>query len=116
MGQARIAGRLFQVPGGYPGLVLAPKQLETSVEQVVGDLYRITDMRLIALLDEYEGCARQSPRPHEYHREQWVVWPDQSTSNAEVAIKAWVYIYQGNVRRCRPIPSGNFLQQRFNRS
>ena len=111
IGRARTSGALYRVHPNYPGLVLNTGANRAGVlgddEQVVGDVYRITDSALIHKLDEYEGCARHCPRPHEYVRQQVFVRLDASSE----CVEAWTYVYQRNVQRFRRISSGDFLNQ-----
>lgn len=47
---ARVAGRLYRMPAGYPALVP-----EAGVGFVYGELVSDVDERLLVLLDHYEG-------------------------------------------------------------
>ncbi len=67
---------------GYP--VLTP---DAAGERVEGDLFHMRDpAALLALLDVYEGCAPDSPAPHDYLR---VVMSVETTRGAR---RAWLYI------------------------
>ncbi|MCB9691782.1 MAG: gamma-glutamylcyclotransferase [Alphaproteobacteria bacterium] len=51
---ARVAGRLFRMPAGYPALVLLPDD-HPERGFVHGELVSGVDPRLLVLLDRYEG-------------------------------------------------------------
>lgn len=96
---ASMQGRLYDV-GRYPAVVRSAR-LEDGV---IGDLYRLPPSSgLLAWLDDYEGCGPRFARPHEYVREALTV---SALDGAEVV--AWVYLFNRNVRRLRPIPSGDY--------
>lgn len=48
---ARVTGRLYDLPAGYPALVLAGEH------DVFGELVESPGARRLALLDDYEGVA-----------------------------------------------------------
>jgi len=49
---ARVRGRLYHLPAGYPALVLGGDQ------DVHGELVAAPDPRLLQLLDDYEGVGQ----------------------------------------------------------
>lgn len=96
-GQAVLAGRLYMV-SWYPGLV----ETETG-EDVVGNLFWVGDDKdLLAALDRYEGCAPDSPPPHEYSREI-----RQARTDAGL-VPVWVYIFRASTQGLTRIESGDF--------
>lgn len=96
--EAIIAGRLYDL-GPYPGLVL-----EDSGTAVYGELYKILHPNaLLSLLDAYEGCGQDEPRPHDFGRVEATV---RDTSGVDY--RAWVYIYQNQVDPSWLLPSGYF--------
>ncbi|HWV14181.1 MAG TPA: gamma-glutamylcyclotransferase family protein [Cellvibrio sp.] len=102
---AKIRGSLFLVDY-YPGLALeeAIGGDDTS-HWVKGEIYQLENTAQLERLDDYEGCASDSPRPHEYQRRLVeVLLPD------EQVLTVWAYIYIGDLTRLPRIPSGDFLQ------
>lgn len=96
---ATMQGRLYDV-GRYPAVVRS----EHPDDCVVGDLYHLPPSSgLLAWLDDYEGCGPRFARPHEYGREALTVCLPDGTG-----VIAWVYLFKRNVRRLRPIPSGDY--------
>lgn len=81
IGTGRVAGSLSQIDG-YPALT--PGGSERGVE---GDLYRMRDPdAMLATLDIYEGCAPDSPTPHDYRRTIIAVRTEMGER------RAWVYV------------------------
>lgn len=82
--EAIIQGQLYQVIS-YPALI----ESEDPNDKVYGELYKINNANiLLPLLDDYEGCTENYPKPHEYSRKLLPV----SLTTGEI-INAWVYIY-----------------------
>ena len=103
LGPACYRGRLYDL-GTYPGVVPDPDHL------VRGELYalRRTDAsRIFAYLDAYEGCDPQHPEAGEYRRVQDTVALSEGRT-----LSAWLYLYNGDLSRARPIPSGDWLHYR----
>lgn len=98
--KATIKGKLYEIDW-YPGLVLS----DNPDDIVLGEIFRITDEEsLLARLDEYEGCTKDFPEPHEYSREKIsVVTEDGET------VEAWAYIYNWDVYEESRILSGDYL-------
>lgn len=97
-----MQGRLYEIDG-YPVAVLSTG----ADHRVWGELYRIRDReRLFACLDEYEGCAADSPQPCEYLRQRVRILPK---SGGEVI--AWAYLYNQSVTGLREIVGGDYLGQ-----
>jgi gamma-glutamylcyclotransferase (GGCT)/AIG2-like uncharacterized protein YtfP len=99
-GQARFAGRLFDV-GGYPAAVADPG----AAPGVLGELYRLhSPEALWGPLDRYEGCTDGGDPHDEYRREQRrVIRADGSQATA------WIYLYNRPTHRLRAIPGGDYL-------
>jgi len=90
VGKATCGGRLYLIDW-YPGLVEA----EGSQNRVIGELYHIlyNTSEVLKKIDLYEGCAPDSPGPHEYRREKKTV-----TLNDKAQQIAWVYVYLGDTK------------------
>lgn len=100
LGEGVIQARLFEV-AGYPGAVVA----DNPSALVTGEVYRLRQPRIAwPNIDQYEGCAANSPRPHEFVRERYPVRLSDGRQ-----ITAWVYFYQRDVSGLRQIYSGDFL-------
>lgn len=100
MAEASMRGRLYQLDG-YPGAVDSTDFADT----VLGELYRIRRATaLFAILDDYEECSAKFARPHEYRRQQRQI----SLADGR-QFKAWVYLYNWDVRNLPQIVSGDFL-------
>lgn len=97
---ARLRGRLYQVTPRYPGLVLS----EDSDDVALGEIVRMTDPDvLLAILDDYEGCAAHSPKPSEYQRVLTSATFDDGRS-----IEVWTYVYRLPVEEGDRIASGSY--------
>ena len=98
--EASMRGRLFLLDG-YPGAV----DSDDFADNVLGELYRIHKPQpLFAILDHYEECSVKFPKPHEYQR----LVREVRLANGQ-QFKAWVYLYNRDVRHLPQIVSGDFL-------
>ena len=60
LGCGYLRGRLYRVTPRFPGLVLS----EDPGDVAHGEIYRLGDPdALLALFDDYEGCAPHTPSP-----------------------------------------------------
>jgi gamma-glutamylcyclotransferase (GGCT)/AIG2-like uncharacterized protein YtfP len=100
VGRATIAGRLYAIVD-YPGLLPA----EGPNDLVIGEVYAFTggEEKLLQL-DDYEGCAPHSPKPHLYTRTRI----NAHLKDDEI-IEAWVYFYNFPVSDNMLILSGDFM-------
>lgn len=90
--RARMRGRLVDL-GEYPGLVSA----RNSDDWVRGEVYALHDpARTLARLDAYEGSAFRRTCA-------------EAVQDCGRKIRAWVYVYEGTIRRGRMIASGDYL-------
>jgi len=81
LGTGWVYGSLSEIDG-YPVL-----KLDGAGARVEGDLFRMHDPdAMLAYLDVYEGCAPDSPTPHDYRRA--VMGVDTPGGRR----RAWVYI------------------------
>lgn len=95
VGPCRVRGALFAL-GWYPGLVVdgdaaegaaATPPVAAPAGLVTGELFRVLDPAVVAVLDRFEGFDPASPDTSEYLRVRVrVVEPD---------LAAWVYAYVG---------------------
>ena len=103
LGRGYINGKLYDL-GNYPGLVLSNNQQK----RVWGEIYHIREENeLFRYLDDYEGCGRHSPRPHEYQRDMVSIHDSE-----EHGLLAWTYLYKRPVRHLPLIPHGDYLYYR----
>ena len=92
-------GELFEI-AGYPGLVYSP-----VMPLVHGELYKIRfPNELFSLLDEYEECSKNHPKPHEYTKK---IIPVTSQSGQD--FNAWAYIYNRQTGDKLKISSANYF-------
>ena len=95
LGPASTRGRLYQI-SWYPGLVPS----NDGTEMVKGELYRLPEpQKSFGWLDEYEAVDSG-----EYRRSVGEVFHKDSL------LKAWMYIYQGNVAACKWLIGGDFKE------
>jgi gamma-glutamylcyclotransferase (GGCT)/AIG2-like uncharacterized protein YtfP len=86
VGPCRVRGSLVAL-GWYPGLVVDDGPGAITAELVAGELFRVVDPAVVAVLDRFEGFDPASPATSEYHRIRLrVIDPD---------VEAWVYVYVG---------------------
>ncbi len=100
VGRATIAGRLYAIVD-YPGLLPA----EEATDLVIGEVYAFTggEEKLLEV-DDYEGCAPHSPKPHLYTRTRI-----NAHLKGDEIIEAWVYLYNYPVSDTMLIRSGDFM-------
>lgn len=119
VGAATYRGKMHRVSGPrgvlvYP--VVVPSENPTDV--VHGELYRLHDRRVLDRLDRYEGCATDSPPPHEYRREvcevklasggPTVSGPVARGPVARSPVEAMLYLFQGSTLALPRIADGVF--------
>jgi gamma-glutamylcyclotransferase (GGCT)/AIG2-like uncharacterized protein YtfP len=104
VGAATYRGKMFRVSGPR-GVLVYPVVIPSDdpADVVHGELYRLIDHRVLDRLDAYEGCAADSPQPHEYRREIAEVTPKNGTAS-----KAMLYVFQGSVAALPRIVDGVF--------
>jgi gamma-glutamylcyclotransferase (GGCT)/AIG2-like uncharacterized protein YtfP len=91
IGEATAGGRLLDL-GRYPGLVEGPGRVH-------GEVYRLDDPELLAVLDREEG--------YNFVRRRALV-----TLADGRRVRAWVYCYRGPRERATPIVDGNYRRAR----
>src|SRR2546426_12172119 len=87
LGKGRVHGRLLDL-GRYPGLV-------DGVGSVRGEIYRLDDPELLAVLDRAEG--------YNFGRRRSTV-----TLASGRRARAWVYRYRGRQEKAVLIPDGDY--------
>lgn len=95
-----VTGQLYQIHD-YPGVI----ESDAVNDRVYGEVYRLTDLAVIRLLDDFEQCSQAFAEPHEYIRKTVIV-----TLSSGEKLKAWAYIYNHPVDPARRIASGHFGQ------
>jgi gamma-glutamylcyclotransferase (GGCT)/AIG2-like uncharacterized protein YtfP len=96
LGRATTPGRLYDL-GPYPGMRAA----RGRSERVVGDVYRVTNPRVLRVLDRYEaGAARDKAR---FVRERCLIKLERGGRRA-----AWVYRYRYSVVGAGRIAGGDY--------
>lgn len=94
-------GKLYEV-NGYPGVVPSAN----ADDQVLGEVYLLKNPgKVLNILDNYEGCTPQFPKPHEYRREQVKI---RLTGNNNIL--AWTYLYNMPVNDLYRIESGDYTR------
>jgi hypothetical protein len=118
VGNDNIAGRLYHL-GSFPGVKLlktgeALRHVGTkeetgeayslpSMPTVHGEVFRIRDVAIVALLDAYEGYDADDPTQGLYNRTQ---------VESETGRMVWVYTYNGPVIADQLIESGDWCKSR----
>jgi len=103
LGEGGFEGRLFDV-GCYPAGVARP----TGGRDVRGELYRVIRPHLLLpILDRFEGRGEDNDQPHLYRREAIEIQLDTGRK-----LRAWVYLYNRDTDRLRPIPGGDYAAYR----
>ena len=97
--QAWVHGRLYDTGFGFPGLVKKKRG------RVYGELYKLSKP-LLATNDQLEGYVPGRAN-NLFTREQRKVYTDFGT------VRAYVYIYQGDVQEEKLIPSGDWKVDRL---
>jgi gamma-glutamylcyclotransferase (GGCT)/AIG2-like uncharacterized protein YtfP len=89
VGQDSIIGTLYHL-GGYPGLKLE------GDDPVYGDVFKLRNDNIVAILDMYEGY------PSLYSR---------SVVRAKSGRSVWVYTYNPSVEGRREVPGGDWKKR-----
>lgn len=95
-GEGWFNGRLYDI-GSYPGAVPSAH----PDDKVFGELYRLNDLKVLAVLDDYEGCGATDPPPTEFVRRQETIHRKDGTR-----AQAWVYLFNRPVFDLPRIVSG----------
>ena len=87
IGEAHVAGCLYDF-GAFPGVGPAVNESD----RIHGELYEVTDPRLWAVLDDYEGCGPNDQPPYLFTRE----WTVARLANGD-EVSTQVYTYAGEI-------------------
>jgi gamma-glutamylcyclotransferase (GGCT)/AIG2-like uncharacterized protein YtfP len=99
LGPATTSGRLYDL-GKWPGL----RDCTDPAAVVHGEVYALSDAaHSFEWLDAYEGIHPSAPPLTEYVRARRPVWLCDGQE-----LTAWVYLYQWDVVRGRPLPEGRW--------
>lgn len=99
IGQGTLRGRLYDL-GSYPGF----RPSQDPDDSVTGDIFKITQpSNLLSLLDAYEGCAPNSPRPFQYRRQSLQVAMANGTD-----LFCWVYVFNRDTINLPRIKNGDY--------
>jgi gamma-glutamylcyclotransferase (GGCT)/AIG2-like uncharacterized protein YtfP len=99
-GEGRFNGILYRV-AHYPGATISSDPDDVGH----GELYRIRDAdALFAVLDPYESCGPNDPKPTKYVRVTATIHRP-----GEEAVKSWIYLYNHDVTKLARIASGRFI-------
>jgi gamma-glutamylcyclotransferase (GGCT)/AIG2-like uncharacterized protein YtfP len=99
LGTATTRGRLYDL-GDHPGMRAALGR----GERVAGDVYRVTNPRVLRALDRYEGATRDKAP---FVRERCVVKLTRGGGRT-----AWTYRYRHSVAGAARIVGGDYRSQR----
>ena len=98
-GEGSFNGILYRV-AHYPGAVVS----SDPADVVHGELYRLRDAHaLFAVLDPYDSCGPNDPKPTKYVRE---VIPARRADGTTV--QSWIYLYNRTIAQLTRIASGRF--------
>lgn len=105
-GEDRINGLLYHL-GAYPGIKLMNEVVAKSgtfypdLPMVAGELFRIRETAMVALMDAYEGYDADNPSAGLYNRHE---------VTTEKGRTVWVYTYNYPVTSDQLIESGDWVK------
>jgi gamma-glutamylcyclotransferase (GGCT)/AIG2-like uncharacterized protein YtfP len=102
IGDGSICARLFVIGEAFPGAVPSKR----TNDRVHGELYALAGdpAPLLKILDAYENCSPDFPKPHEFARAEVSVTLEDGTAQSALA-----YLYAWDVAGARLLPSGRFI-------
>ena len=98
VGEGFARGRLYRL-GRFPGAVFDFKCLA----KVHGEIFRLSGLSLLDMLDAYEGCRPQDPAPQLFRRE--II---EAALREGGTLAVWTYPFTGDVSGRPLIVSGRF--------
>lgn len=103
VGLDRINGRLYHL-GSFPGVKLDPtSEWDPNSPVVVGEVFRVRDTSIIALMDAYEGYRPDDPTGGLY---------DRCKVGTNKGRTVWVYTYNHPVIEDQRIESGDWCKSK----
>ncbi len=101
IGNGYLFGKLYEIDN-YPGLKISQYGAKGR-DKVFGEIYRLKDLDIFDVLDDYEECSEKYPEPHEYKRVKTNIYFD----NGDI-LSAWVYEYNYDTKNLAQIKSGDY--------
>jgi gamma-glutamylcyclotransferase (GGCT)/AIG2-like uncharacterized protein YtfP len=98
----KINGRMYSL-GGFPGVKDVFARFDPKGPLVIGEVYKIRGMSIVALLDAYEGY--NATEPEEGHYDRCQVYTERGRL-------VWVYTYNPIVFPEQLIESGDWCKNR----
>ena len=83
----------------YPAVIPS----DEASDLVQGEIYQLSSVDLIDLLDDYEACGPNTPKPHEYQRQIAKVRRDDGRF-----VQAYIYLYAKPIDELEQIAEGSF--------
>jgi gamma-glutamylcyclotransferase (GGCT)/AIG2-like uncharacterized protein YtfP len=91
-------GKLYNI-GKYPGAIVS----DDYKDKVHGNIFKLNNVDIFSILDDYEGVGNNFSYPNEYVRKKIKVYTD----NEE--LDSWIYLYNYSVEYLYMIESGDYL-------
>lgn len=101
LGFGRVTGELYDL-GDYPGLLLQSGSPATTVGEIY-ELEREKAPGVLEALDQYEGCSKSDPLPHEFDRRKVQIQMEDDRQ-----LTAWAYVLNTVKTSATRIPSGDY--------
>lgn len=103
IGRDRVNGRLYHL-GSFPGVKLEPlAEFQSDKPIIVGEVFRIQNTSVTAILDAYEGYDSDAPERGLYNRR---------TVETEKGRTVWIYTYNHPVIEAQRIESGDWCKNK----
>lgn len=99
-GNDAINGLMYHL-GAYPGIKLLTQNFNSELPLVYGEVFRIHDIAMVAIMDAYEGYDADHPERGLYNRSQVLSQTDRPV---------WVYEYNPPVTADQMIESGDWCK------
>lgn len=101
-GEGYFNGQLYRI-GPYPGAIPSAH----PDDKVFGELYRLNNPeKVLAPLDNYEGCGPDAPQPHEFVRQPVTIHLKDGTR-----LEGWIYLFNRQIADFPRIMSGRYSDQ-----
>lgn len=102
IGEGFVRGDLYDL-GDYPGAYPIPG----TDRRIHGEIYQFDpdgEVEGLRVLDDYEGCGPDDPRPHEYARR---IIPCHLMDGR--IFEVWAYVLDRRPESATPIPGGDYV-------